>query len=307
MHTALIRRLLPLAVALPLVACDTSDNSSGTDTMMSTAGTMATTSGTMAPTSGTLAPVAGTMMMPPMAGTMTMPPMAGTMTMPPVGGGTPTGGGSCVDIVNCVQNQMCADQACLEGCVATGSQSAQATFVSFATCLQRASMTCGQDQNCIAMTCQSEILACQNGGGTVTPPPQSNLSCAEVVFCASQCNDAACQEGCINAVSAADAPVLSAYVMCLQANMCQTEECVETNCGAQGDACIPPGTQGCNSVLSCLINCRGDQQCAFNCQIEADDEAGTLLSSLGDCLDMNACMDISCPACSAQLSSCQAD
>jgi hypothetical protein len=305
MHTALIRRLLPLAAALPLVACDNGETSADGGTMMTTAGVTAPTAGA---TAGALAPVSGAMTLPPMGGVMTMPPMGGAMTMPPMGGDTPVGGGSCVDIVNCIQNEMCADQACFEGCVVTGSPSAQATFATFASCLQGASMTCGQDQNCIAMTCQSEILACQSGGGTVTPPPQRDLSCPEVMFCASQCapTDAACQQRCISAVSAEGAPALNSYLMCLQTNMCQTEECVQTNCSAQYDACIPPGTQGCNSVLTCLTACR-DEQCAFNCQLQADAEAQMLLSSLSSCFEMNACMDLSCPACSAQVSSCQAD
>ena len=146
-------------------------------------------------------------------------------------------------------------------------------------------------------------------GGAMTMPPAMDLSCAETVFCAIQCapTDTACQEGCINAVSAADAPILDAYGQCLQTNMCQDEACVQMNCSAQYEACIPPGMSGCGDVFMCLSTCR-EEQCAFNCQIEADAEAQQLLTDLVNCMQTNNCMgNPNCTACSPQLSACQAD
>jgi len=251
--------------------------------------------------------VGGAMMMPPVGGAMMMPPVGGAMMMPPVGGDTPEGG-SCGEILTCASEQMCADQACLDECASEGSPEAQALFAALFSCIQEASMTCGQDQNCVAMACQSEGIACQGGAGPVMPPAM-DLSCAETLFCASQCapTDAACQQGCINAVSAADAPILDAYGQCLQTNMCQDEACVQMNCSAQYEACIPPGMSGCGDVFMCLSTCR-EEQCAFNCQIEADAEAQQLLTDLVNCMQTNNCMgNPNCTACSPQLSACQAD
>ena len=233
-------------------------------------------------------------------------PMGGTDPGP----GPGPAGLSCVGIFECFDTRMCQDQACAEGCFGEATPSGQQTFQVFQACAQ--SSGCPQDdQDCLIAACQNELIACQNDGAGAGPGPgpQGDLSCAEVFFCFNGCPEGneGCFQNCFQSVRQSEAQALNGYITCLNDNMCQDQACVDTNCGAEQAACIPPGMNGCGEVLNCILGCR-DDQCAFNCSISGDAQANMLLNDLGGCLDANACQDLnSCPACQTQLTACQGD
>jgi hypothetical protein len=85
------------------------------------------------------------------------------------------------------------------------------------------------------------------------------------------------------------------------------EACVQANCQAEYEGCIPPGTAGCNETLMCASMCT-TQECAFDCQINADAEGLELFGAFADCFNNNGCMNpADCAACEAEYTACQAD
>ena len=95
--------------------------------------------------------------------------------------------------------------------------------------------------------------------------------------------------------------------MCAANNQCADQACVDQNCQAEYDACVPPGTASCNETLSCIVACGPNQDCSLDCQLNATREASTYLSALGMCMQMNQCPGPDCPACSAQYQACQSN
>ena len=216
-------------------------------------------------------------------------------------GPTMTGTLSCADLNACFSMCDPNDQTCVQGCFDSATANAQQQYGAIVTCAQNSG--CPENDNaCVNDVCVNEIQACLGSG---TTPSVGSLSCGGVFLCASSCaeNDAACQNGCIQAVAADQAGLLEAYLGCAETNMCQDQTCVETNCAAEVAACFPPGDQTCGQVLDCIGMCQ-DQSCAGECQLGANEEATTELQALGECLNTNACMSFDCPQCSAEYMSC---
>ena len=227
------------------------------------------------------------------------------------GPGTPTGDTlSCSGILNCLNDCGPNDEMCGQQCFGNGSPTAQQLFNSVGMCAQNSNCPENDDQ-CFLDTCSNEINACTSdtsggSGGPSTPPPSpGSLSCKDVIICAIACGeDATCQQGCIGAVNQQDAQTLDAYLMC--SNQCDSADCVDMNCGPQQDACIPPGTQGCGSILTCFNGCQ-DETCLLECQFTGDDEAIDLLIALSECIQTAGCQGLPCPACDTETSACQND
>jgi hypothetical protein len=316
MSKSLLKSALIL-VPLLAVGCGTEDAADAE--MMGTAGmSVAPTGGMMddmmggvvTPVGGSPAPDAGTDTpdITPVAGGEG--PMGATDTPPPPPPPPPGGMSSCVDIINCISTCIEGDEACFNACLASGSAQAQQQVAAVAQCLGSADCAEGDNQ-CVQTTCGAEIAACTAGGGGNTPPPPppgSNYSCADILFCASNCpgGDQGCVQGCIGAGTPEAQTAIQSYSMCLSANQCQDQACVEANCQAEYNTCIPPGNAGCNDTLTCISGCQSPD-CGFDCQTNANQAARELLNDLGACMEMNACQDPSCPACSSQLMACQAN
>lgn len=216
-------------------------------------------------------------------------------------GPTMTGNLSCSELNTCFS--MCGpnDQNCIQECFNNGTATAQSQYGAIVTCAQSSGCAEGDNQ-CVNSACANEIQTCLGSGGA---PAVGSLSCGGVFLCASSCSetDAACQQGCLNAVSADQADELNAFLGCMEMNMCQDQACVETNCSAEQAACFPPGTQSCGEVLTCIGMCT-DQACAGECQLQASEEGTTELQALSECLNTNMCMSPDCPQCSTEYNAC---
>lgn len=78
-------------------------------------------------------------------------------------------GVTCTEILQCVSDQNCSTQDCIEGCIAKGSTDAQTVASALDACYQKNAC---QDSSCLQTKCGNELDACtaqrSSGGGSGT-------------------------------------------------------------------------------------------------------------------------------------------
>jgi hypothetical protein len=215
---------------------------------------------------------------------------------------------SCIEIFECANACPPATaQACAQDCLGKGSDDGLAQVNAVGTCIQ--SSGCAQnDQACIQMKCSTQIAACEGPTGPL-PAPMGNLDCKGFIGCLSNCAqaDSACQNNCVSMTSSDGFNVYNTLASCVQTKCpMQDQACINSQCGTEFEACIPPGTKGCKDTFDCINACQ-TQQCATDCQLDANTDAQSLLSDLGMCLQTNRCQALPCPACDMQIQACEAN
>ena len=73
------------------------------------------------------------------------------------------------------------------------------------------------------------------------------------------------------------------------------------------NACFPPGNDGCAAVLECILACGDDGDCAQDCFDAGSEDGRALFNAFAECINDNACQELECPECMAQLNACNAD
>lgn len=218
---------------------------------------------------------------------------------PPSGGNTPPVGGnlSCAEITQCFQDCPENDEACIGGCIDSGSAEGQQTLSAIYTCLEA--------NNNDETRCQAEIEACV--GAAPPPPPPGDLSCAEINACLADCgeNDEACLQACVESGSAEGQQTLRTAIECIEANNGD-----QSMCQAEIEACVgappPPGTDTCSVVLNCVVMATTQAE-AQECYAGGSEAARSLFEAFAVCFDENMCMAVPCDACNAEFDACQAD
>lgn len=114
------------------------------------------------------------------------------------------GGLDCVGILECVNTNECADQACLDGCISQGTTTAQSQFTAVLNCIGTNCADAATDAEfaqCQQEFCSAELNACT--GGTGSPGGAGTATCNEVVTCVLTCADQACADNCVATGTAA--------------------------------------------------------------------------------------------------------
>jgi hypothetical protein len=215
---------------------------------------------------------------------------------------------SCIEIFECANAcPQASAQACAQDCLGRGSDDAIAKVNAVGTCIQNSG--CAQsDQDCIQMKCNTQIAACE-GSTSPIQTPMGNLDCRGFVGCLNGCDstDSVCQNNCVSMTSLEGFNIYNTLASCVQTKCpMQDQVCISSQCGSELEACIPPGTKGCSDTLVCLNSCQ-TQQCAAECQWDANPVAQGLLSELGECFQTNNCQSFPCPMCETQMLNCEAN
>jgi hypothetical protein len=163
---------------------------------------------------------------------------------------------SCLEIIQCISKCGETDQTCFTGCINQGSTDGQAKFDALLVCMEGAvkgscAASCTDPAakacaDCWAAACQTQVDACQGGGGTGTK------TCGQVLQCGAACGtDQACVANCISQGTAEAQTLIKAMAQCFntaaagtcatpcanqQSQECQT--CLSTECKTEMDACI---------------------------------------------------------------------
>jgi len=136
--------------------------------------------------------------------------------------------------------------------------------------------SCGGGQSCINGVCQT-----LGGGGD---------DCSTLLSCFGDCQDAACQQACLDNGSADGVAKLNAFLGC--GPDCQDLLCViNAGCSDEGAACFHnnSGFGGCNALLGCASACpSGDSICLDGCYAQASAQAQALELEINWCL-LNYC------------------
>jgi len=141
--------------------------------------------------------------------------------------------------------------------------------------------------------------ACMPGGACDNDACKT-LSCEEVYECLVSCGEAdqGCQVDCWSAGTDAAMDTLNAMFGCIS-DHCEDlsdsayQECVQDNCEAQIDACLPVGTGSlsCAQVYDCMVECGGDADCSFGCYESGTAGAQALMDDMAGCMSDN-CADL---------------
>jgi hypothetical protein len=169
------------------------------------------------------------------------------------------------ELVMCIESNSCTDEACiLENCgnewfSCTGQLSDEAACPSVIACIDdcaddplcalacedaaatgawdeaEALLTCGQtnmceDGPCLETNCPSELLACSTG----------EASCGDLSSCLLGCTGAElCEANCVADATESAQEQFGALVMCIEANSCEDQDCIDMNCADEQTACNP--------------------------------------------------------------------
>ena len=224
-------------------------------------------------------------------------------------GGTPGGGNpgldagaqACQALLGCLNGCGQADMACQQQCFNSASPEGQQRFQAVATCAQQNQC---QDDACLNQFCAEEMAGCGLGGGGGNPGGGGggNATCGEFFMCAQMCpqGDQGCLQQCFGQLSPEAQQVFMSLQQCIQSNMCETDECVEENCGAEIEACFggagpgggeppAPGNANCGEFFDCANACpANDQACLQQCFGSLSEEARDLFTTWQMCA-INGC------------------
>lgn len=154
------------------------------------------------------------------------------------------GGTDCRGILTCVNENACADQACLEACLGRGTATAQQQFIAVLTCLSDNCSEASSDadfQQCQQDFCSRELNACSGGGGG--GGPSGSDTCMGVVNCVLQCPDQSCADACVAAGTPAAQNAGAAYYNCAIAacssatTIGEFHECGASACPSEAAQC----------------------------------------------------------------------
>ena len=122
----------------------------------------------------------------------------------------PTGTDKCGDITKCVGACKDGDDACVQGCIAKGSEQSASDFFEFA-------LGCDAD----LPTCAASFLTCMAPDGADT--------CAKAIQCVSDCpkgaNESSCVQACVMKVKATSAALLGPALTCGAKKDATSTEC----------------------------------------------------------------------------------
>jgi hypothetical protein len=154
-------------------------------------------------------------------------------------------GGTCKDIVQCLEDNQCSTSECMNNCIAKGDQNAQDVFNTMGDCV---ATNCASYQDlpvsqtaCIYEKCKSQYEGC-NG-----PVPAGNKSCYNVLNCLSGCgsSDQACMQQCMSNGT------FDAQLKFLKLTACVEQKCAGITDTAQLQQCL---TSKCSTEVSA---CKG--------------------------------------------------
>jgi len=157
----------------------------------------------------------------------------GTTTDPGTGTDTGTTGGTCADLVACVNKNQCTTQQCFQNCAKDFDQATIQQFNDLAMCAQQ---NCQQLQGnaakalCLYETCRDQNEPCVHTG---------TAGCMQTMMCMQQCGqNAVCQQGCVDKASYDATVTLLKLVACMEKNCPQpTQQCLMASCGTELAAC----------------------------------------------------------------------
>jgi len=106
----------------------------------------------------------------------------------------PVGPGDCMDITNCINENQCQTQECMDNCIAQGSAQGQAQFNALLDCqVDKCSQFANSPQQasyCVYTECKTENTPCVQTG---------NLGCMGILQCGQDCKeDQNCILACVN-------------------------------------------------------------------------------------------------------------
>ena len=147
-----------------------------------------------------------------------------------------SGGGTCVDITNCVNQNQCSTQACVQQCVAVGSPQAQGQFEALAQCMVQKCGQYGQNQPnqlayCVYSQCKVENQPCVVTG---------NLGCMAMLQCGQGCGqDETCIMNCVFQGTYDAQTTFLSIAACMEQNCptSPTQQCILQYCMQQALAC----------------------------------------------------------------------
>ncbi len=128
---------------------------------------------------------------------------------------------------------------CVEACVERSTRSAAPDVDDLLACAQ--SNEC-EDEACLALNCEPEVLACAGAqvfDGGAPDGGSAELDCSEIFDCVDTCRDGddACVEACVARGTSAAQSVVDDLLTCAQRNACNDETCLERRCQAELLAC----------------------------------------------------------------------
>lgn len=147
----------------------------------------------------------------------------------------PSGQGTCVDIVMCIQDKQCADQTCYQQCMAEGTATAQEQFAELAQCEVQQCGQYTQQQPMQAVYCLYTKCKAQNEPCTKT----GNLGCMAVLQCVQGCGqDPTCAGDCIYKGTYDAQTALFGILACVEEKCPNpSQQCIMLNCMQQVLAC----------------------------------------------------------------------
>ncbi|MEE2786207.1 MAG: hypothetical protein VX589_02640, partial [Myxococcota bacterium] len=140
-----------------------------------------------------------------------------------------------------------------------------------------------------------------NGNGGNAPPQNMGGTCIELNNCIVMCgNDSNCAQSCASRFPPEAVQQFSAIGLCAQRNQCGPgdQQCLNMNCaceigvcqGSQQGPCAGADPMGCATLLQCLSNCAGNQQCGQQCGAAASQMSVQTYNALTQCLMTNNCI-----------------
>lgn len=149
----------------------------------------------------------------------------------------PAGNGTCVDIMKCLNENACTDQACVSGCMAQGSVEAQNQFTALAQCEVQQCGQYGKDKPsqtgyCVYSKCKTQNQPCT---------PTGTLGCMGILQCIQGCGnppDKACALDCVSQGTYDGQTALFGVLACIE-EKCPTvtQQCMISNCMQQLMTC----------------------------------------------------------------------
>lgn len=235
---------------------------------------------------------------------------------------------TCTGIFDCFNGCADDDQPCVQSCTNQGSEQARRQVDAIAMCMQNNQCA---DNACVESECAPELEACgfgQDGGtqdnhsgdtglsnsgdtGLSNSGRSSQLDCNGIYECFGECpeGDRDCLDGCFGQGSSAAQAHVNAIGQCAQDNQCQDGACVESNCPSEVAACNGDSNNGSNSgastpasgqlscaeIFECYGQCaRGDQGCLDGCERSGTSAAQSQVDAIGSCIERNRCEDSGC-------------
>ena len=149
---------------------------------------------------------------------------------------TTEGQGDCIDIGDCVSENSCSGQSCIDECVSLGSSESQTQYNSLLTCMDDECSQyyrTGQIQQttyCIYTKCKIHNQSCVHTG---------TLSCYEIAMCPLDCGeDTECALNCADKGTYEAATLFYALVACVEELCPQDPDCAMTSCYGPTNACF---------------------------------------------------------------------